>query len=96
MLECLNYAKSLEEKGYFSYLDIAKFKEIVKEAQTPKEAIINLKKQLQISPTLKSKEFNSCTAILPLNVYQEWHNSSKKPEERREFLKKEIYYAYGK
>ena len=94
MLECLDYAKDLARKGYFSYLDLDAFMEIISKAKTPKDALKEMKEKLQIKPTLESTEFYPCSGIMPLEIYQKWYNSENDPNGLREYLQRELKYRY--
>lgn len=93
LLENLDYARKLQQKGYYISYDLDALEEIIIKSFTPQEAVDRMPKELGFHPTLKYDWFNDCSFREPLDLYSEWYNVEDSLDDVKEFLlQKELKY----
>ena len=87
LLSYIDFAKKLQQKGYFVSYDLDVLKTIIKNSPTPKIAESKIYKELGFHSTLKYDSFNDYGFQEPLNLYSEWYSIEDSLSGVREFLK---------
>lgn len=91
----IDFAKQLQQKGYFASYDLDVLESIIDESATPKEAVAKMPEKLGFHPTLQYDYFSECNFEIPIDIYSDWYSIEDSPELVREYLiEKEMKYYF--
>lgn len=91
----IDFAKQLQQKGYFASYDLDVLESIIDESATPKEAVAKIPEKLGFHPTLQYDYFSECNFEIPIDIYSDWYSIEDSPELVREYLiEKEMKYSF--
>lgn len=74
LLKSIDLAIRAEKKGYSSFCDLEKLREIIKTSKTPQQAHIRIKEDLKIEPTLKEEMKTGFWIDLTPELYAEFYD----------------------
>lgn len=88
LLGYLETIKSWKDMGYFVSYDIDEMSNILKNSDTPKDAVKMMEEKLGFHPTLEYKWFNDCSFSIPMDIYSTWHDMSENLPNLKKYLMK--------
>ncbi len=86
LFEYIDYAKSLQQKGYFISYDLELLRTILKESVTPKEAVSKIQEKLGFHPSVEYDCFFESSFEIPIELFSEWYSIEDSPRLVRKYI----------
>ena len=88
LLGYLETIKSWKNMGYFVSYDIDTMSDILKNSNTPKDAVKMMEEKFGFHPTIEYKTFPEHMFGIPMDIYSTWHDMSGNLSNLRKYLLK--------